>query len=39
MPNKNTHHKIRRALETVAEVIGIIITILPFFQGKGRKGK
>lgn len=36
MPKNNTD-KIRRALETAAEVIGIIMMILPLFDSKGRK--
>ena len=35
MPKYNTD-KIRRALETATEVIGIIMMILPLFDSKGR---
>jgi hypothetical protein len=34
---KNTHDRIRLALETTVEVIGIILTILPLFVTKVRR--
>ncbi len=36
MPKHDTTDRVRIALETAAEVIGIIIMILPFFKAKGR---
>jgi len=37
MSQNNTNDKVRRALETAVEVIGIIMMILPLFDSKGRR--
>lgn len=37
MKNSQTKDKFVRALEMVAEVIGIVMMILPFFQRNGRR--
>ena len=37
MNNKETKDKFVRVLETVVEVIGIVMMVLPFFQRNGRR--
>jgi len=37
MNNNKTKDKFARVLETVVEVIGIVMMVLPFFQRNGRR--